>query len=163
MSADKTGKPAMKKLAWQALVIVLFGAGLGLAANLISPCGIPVVVRPTAGAPEKYLPLEQAAQWWRQGGALFLDAREPADFAAGHIGNALNLPAQSFAEHFWELAPLLTPDAVIVIYCDGSECELSGLLARRLREQGQTRVHVLFNGWTAWRAAGLPVTMGGRP
>ena len=59
--------------------------------------------------------------------------------------------------------PLLTPDAVIVIYCDGSECELSGLLARRLREQGQTRVHVLFNGWTAWRAAGLPVTMGGRP
>ena len=163
MNTDKNVMSARWKLGGQALAIGLFGAGLGLAANLISPHGIPVVSGPVAVAPEPFMPLDQAAQWWRQGGALFLDAREPADFVAGHIGNALNLPAQSFAEHFGEVAPLLTPDTVMVIYCDGAECELSEQLARRLREQGQRQVHILFNGMTAWRAAGLPVTMGGRP
>ena len=153
----------MRKLAFQAMAIGLFGAGLGLAANLISPHGIPLMSGQVAGRAETFLPLEKAAQLWRAGGALFLDAREPADYAAGHIGNALNLPAQSFAEHFGEVGPLLTPDTVIVIYCDGSECELSAQLAGRLREQGQKQVHVLFNGWTAWRTAGLPVTRGGQP
>ena len=163
MNTDKNGLSALRKLTAQALAIVLFGAGLGLGANLISPHGIPVERRPVAVAPENFVPLEQAAQLWRQGGALFLDAREPGDFAAGHIGNAVNLPVQSFAEHFGEVAPMLTPEAVLVVYCDGPECDLSGQLARRLREQGQKQVQILFNGWTAWRAAGLPVTMGGRP
>ena len=78
--------------------------------------------------------------------------------ASSHIGNALNLPAQSFAEYFGEVAPLLTPDSELILYCDGGECNLSHELADSLRQQGYANLHILTNGWMGWREAGLPVT-----
>ena len=147
----------------RALVLVLLGAGLGLAANQVSPRGIPLVA-PLKQAPvvADFIPLDQAKLLWQSGTAFFLDAREPADYAAGHIGNALNLPAQSFAQHFGEVAPMLALDSELVLYCDGPECELSHRLRESLRQLGYTNTHLLFNGWTAWRQAGLSTTLGGR-
>lgn len=146
----------------QALGIVLFGIGAGLAGNQLSPRGLPLITPPrqTHNA-QAFIALAQARQLWHRGAALFLDAREPADYAAGHIGNALNLPAQSFAQHFGEVAPLLTPDSDLVLYCDGLECDLSHRLAESLRQHGYTNLHILSNGWTAWRQAGLPTTSRG--
>jgi len=147
----------------QALILVLFGAGLGLAANQISPRGLPLITPPKpANNAEAFIPLAQAKQLWHAGTALFLDAREPADYAAGHIGNALNLPAQSFAQHFGEIAPMLTRESPLVLYCDGAECELSHRLRESLHQLGYTNTHLLFNGWTAWHQAGLPTTPGGQ-
>jgi rhodanese-related sulfurtransferase len=144
------------------LVIVLLSAGFGMAANRWSPRGIPVITpEERTDVLGEYLTLDQAEAFWRDGGSIFVDAREPADFAAGHIGNALNLPAQSFAEHFGELAPMLASDSKLVLYCDGIECDLSHRLAGSLRLQGRTNLHILPNGWTAWRQAGLPAATGG--
>jgi len=152
----------MKKTLSQALLLVLLGTGLGLAANQLSPKGLPLIAPPkAASAQSEYITLEQANLLWQGGGALFLDAREPADYAAGHIGNALNLPAQSFDQHFGNVAPMLTPESELVLYCDGQECDLSHRLAVRLHQQGYTNTHLLHNGWTVWRQAGLPVTVGG--
>jgi rhodanese-related sulfurtransferase len=152
----------MKKAMLQALSIVLLGCGLGLAANQISPRGLPLVAAPKAPQTKgEFIPLEQANLLWQNGATLFLDAREPADYAAGHIGNALNLPAHSFAQNFGNVAPMLTPESELVLYCDGQECDLSHRLAASLRQQGYTNIHLLHNGWTAWRQAGLPVTLGG--
>ena len=153
----------MKKPPPQALILVLLGVGMGLAANQISPRGISLITPPEqAPAAGEFIALDQAKQLWHRGAAVFLDAREPADYAAGHIGNALNLPAQSFAQHFGEVAPILTPDAELVLYCDGKECELSHRLAQSLRQQGYANLHILSNGWTAWRQARLPTTSGGQ-
>lgn len=148
----------MKKTLARATTIVALGAGLGLAANVLSPRSLPLIARPATLVPGEFITLDRAVSLWRQGGVFFLDAREPADYAAGHIGNALNLPAQSFAEHFGEVAPLLTPDSELILYCDGGECELSHELADRLRQQGYANQHILSNGWAGWREAGLPVT-----
>lgn len=146
----------------KALGIVLLGVAVGLVANYGSPVGIPLRTPPKKEAQEgEFIPLDQAKKLWESGGAVFIDAREPADFAAGHIGNALNLPVQSFAQHFGELAPVISSGLPLVLYCDGKECDLSHRLAANLRQQGQTNVHILFNGWTAWREAGFPVTPGG--
>jgi rhodanese-related sulfurtransferase len=146
----------------QALGIVLLGAGLGLAGNQISPRGLPLITPPKpASAAEEFIALDQAKQLWLNGTTLFLDAREPADYAAGHIGNALNLPVQSFAQHFGEIAPMLTPESLLVLYCDGPKCELSHRLRESLRQLGYTNSHLLFNGLTSWRKAGLPTTLGG--
>jgi rhodanese-related sulfurtransferase len=142
----------------QALTIVFLGVAVGLAGNQISRRCLPLFPPPppvaSAGA---FITLEQAKQLWQTGAGIFLDAREPADFAAGHIGNALNLPAQSFPKHFAELAPLLT-GSPLILYCDGQDCDLSHRLAESLRQQGHTNLHILPNGWTVWLRAGLPTT-----
>lgn len=152
----------MTRLIQQVAVIALLGVVLGLVANQASPRGLPLITpaKPAAVADE-FLGLDQAKELWQTGAALFLDARESADYAAGHIGNALNLPAQSFERHFGDIAPLLAPESRLILYCDGRECELSHRLRASLRQLGYTNAHLLFNGWTAWRQAGLPTAQGG--
>ena len=145
----------------QALALVLLGAGVGLTVNQISPRGLPLIT-PAQQTPKtgEFITLEHAKELWYASGVLFLDAREPDDYAAGHIGNALNLPAQSFAQHFGDIAPLLTPNAEMVLYCDGIECDLSHRLRENLRQLGYTNTHLFSNGWSTWRQAGLPVVPG---
>lgn len=145
----------------RALLILVLGAGLGLLNNAISPRGISLITPPKkAPQPEEFISLEKAHSLWITGDAIFLDARAPADFEAGHIANSLNLPADAFDEHFVSLAPMLAPEGQMVVYCDGVDCELSHHLADRLRGNGFLNVHMLFNGWTVWREAGFPVAEG---
>jgi rhodanese-related sulfurtransferase len=138
----------MRKTLYRAVLIVLIGMGLGLVGNAISPRGIPLIAPPKKQPkPEEFIALEKAKELWESGSAIFLDAREPIDYTAGHIGNALNLPALAFERHFSEIAPMLTPESPVVVYCDGKECELSHRLADSLRQVGYTNVHMLYNGW----------------
>ena len=153
----------MKESLPSALAIVLLGAVLGLAGNQVSPRGIPLMAPPKkVSNAEEFIALDKAKELWDSGATLFIDAREPADYAAGHIGNALNLPALSFERHFGAVAPMLTPESQFVLYCDGKECDLSHRLAASLRQQGFTNAHILFNGWTIWRQAGWPTQQGAR-
>jgi rhodanese-related sulfurtransferase len=149
----------MKKSLIRASLIVLLGIGAGLGANQISLRRLPLIT-PAKAAPAEFIALEQAKLIWQGGAAFFLDAREPADYAAGHIGNAFNLPAQSFTQHFGRIAPMLTPESELILYCDGKDCDLSHRLAATLRQHGYTNIHILFNGWTEWREARLPITPG---
>ena len=128
--------------------------GLGLLGNAISPRGLPLRTPPPIAA--RTISLEEAVEVWNNGIAIFLDAREPQDYAAGHIGNAFNLPALSFEAHFGKVAPLLTPTSRIVVYCDGTQCDLSHRVIERLQQMGFTNVQILTNGWSVWRQAGLP-------
>jgi rhodanese-related sulfurtransferase len=151
----------MFQSAQRALLIVALGSLIGLLSNGVSSKGIPLITPPKkAPKAEEFVPVAKAHDLWGAGGAFFLDARKPLDFEAGHIANALNLPVEEFGEYYPKLAPMLSPDSAIVVYCDGTECELSHRLADQLRQQGYTNVHMLFNGWTAWRSAGYPVEQG---
>jgi rhodanese-related sulfurtransferase len=142
----------------KAFIIVLLGSALGLLSNAISPKGIPLITPPKkAPKAEEFVPLEKAYDLWSSGATFFLDARNPEDYHAGHIANALNLPGDQFAAHFPQVAGMLSPETALVIYCDGIECELSHRLADQLRSSGYTNIHMLHNGWTAWRTAGFPV------
>ena len=141
----------MKNSLERALIIVFLGAALGLIGNAVSPRGIPFITPPKkAPKQDEFIKLEKAKELWSSGAAVFLDAREPVDYAAGHIGNALNLPALAFERHFGEVAPFITPDAQI----------MSHHLADSLRQQSYTNVHILFNGWTTWTNAGFPTEQG---
>ncbi len=55
----------------------------------------------------------------------------PQDYAAGHIGNAFNLPGLRFEAHFGKVAPFLSPTSRIVVYCDGTQCDLSHRVSER--------------------------------
>ena len=151
----------MRRTLTRALVIVGLGLTLGLAANTVSPKRIPFI-RPPPKTPQpgEMLTLAEAKAIWESGAAFFLDARAPADFEAGHIASAFNVPAEAFDEHFPQVAPILSPDSALVVYCDGQECELSHHLADKLRTMNFLNVRILRNGWTVWRTAGLPTQTG---
>jgi rhodanese-related sulfurtransferase len=148
----------------RSLVIVVASAALGLAVNAVSPRRIPYITPPPKQhAESEFIPLADAYERWRSGSVLFLDAREPADYQAGHIPNAFSLPADAFNDHFPNVAPYLTPDSLIICYCDGEACDLSHRLAAMLQLQGFKNTRVLKNAWTAWRTAGYPTNTGAQP
>lgn len=148
----------------RSLLIVIIAAVLGLAANAVSPRRIPYITPPKPVIAEsEYTPLAEAYKMWGSGAAFFLDARAAADYEAGHIANAFNVPSDAFDQHFPAVAAYLTPSSAIVCYCDGMECDLSHHLADQLRQRGFTNIHLLQNGWTVWRTAGHPANTGTQP
>ena len=148
----------------RALVIVLAGVALGMAANAVSPRRIPWLTPPKAPLQARdTLTLHDAEGLWNGGAAFFLDARAPSDYAAGHITNAFSLPIEDFDNRYPSVAALFTPDSTIVAYCDGQECDLSHRLMVKLRELGYHNVRVLVNGWTSWHTANLPTRTGDQP
>jgi rhodanese-related sulfurtransferase len=112
--------------------------------------------------PKDEVSLAEARKIWdtRLGEVFFLDARAPADYRAGHIAAARNLPWGSFEEQLPVVQPMLTPNTPIIVYCDGEECDLSHQVLKRLKALGYKDVRVLVNGWTLWRQAGYPTATG---
>jgi rhodanese-related sulfurtransferase len=154
----------MRATLQRALLIVVAGVLCGLAANAISPRRLPYRTPPKPVLPAAdTIALTNAVQLWQSGAGLFLDARAPADYAAGHIPFAHNLPVEGFDARYPAIAPMLSPALPLVLYCDGVECELSHQLLAKLRPLGFTNAHVLVNGMSVWRAAKLPVNQGAEP
>lgn len=100
--------------------------------------------------------LEDATALWREGRALFLDARDPGSYGAGHLPGAMNIQPGEAEGSAEEVKVLAEAGLEPIAYCDGVDCPLSPELARRLQAQGVTSVKVLVNGWSRWRGAGLP-------
>ena len=83
--------------------------------------------------------------------AIVLDIREPAEFAAGHLPNAKNIPMGDLEKRMGEL-----PAAKPVLVCCASGAR-SGRAIGALRKAGREEVFNLQGGLEAWRQAGLPV------
>ena len=84
--------------------------------------------------------------------ALVLDVREPAEFAAGHVLNARNVPLSQLESSVADLARY-KKKPVIVCCNTGSR---SGAAVTSLGKLGFEQVVNLSGGLAAWRAAGLP-------
>ncbi|MEA5446859.1 HesA/MoeB/ThiF family protein [Gammaproteobacteria bacterium AB-CW1] len=77
--------------------------------------------------------------------ALFLDIREPDEWAAGHIPGAENLPLSRLLEGE---RPARLGERPCVVYCTrGTRGETA---ARLLAEEGHPRIHNLLGGLAAW-------------
>ena len=85
--------------------------------------------------------------------ALVIDVREPAEYAAGHVLGAKNIPLARLNAPGAELAK--RKDRPVIVVCDGGE--LAAKAAAALRKQGFTRVVNLSGGLKAWQQAGLPL------
>lgn len=154
----------MKRCLGNATGLVVMALLCGFIGNLLSPRGLPLRTPAPKPLPtDQLITLAEAESLWSSGAAFFLDARQPADYAAGHIAGAFNLPPLMFEEHFQRVAPYLTPDTRIIIYCDGVECDLSHRLSERLKPLGFPKIQILSNGWTLWHARGLAVESKSQP
>jgi rhodanese-related sulfurtransferase len=84
---------------------------------------------------------------------LILDVRTPAEFEAGHVPNAVNIPHDELAGRLEELG--IEKDQPIVVYCKvgGRAKKASSVLLTA----GYGQVLHLTGDMDGWRASGRPV------
>ena len=88
--------------------------------------------------------------------AIFIDARDPEDYDAGHIHNAINIP-YDYYEDYEDVINELDDDGIYIIYCSGGECSLSIDLADYLyNEKLIDKLLIFEGGWPEWQGAGYP-------
>jgi rhodanese-related sulfurtransferase len=103
--------------------------------------------------PEAARELQLGGEW------VVLDVREPDEFAAGHLENAINVP-RGFLEvkadlvHPKKDARLSDRGQKILCYCGGGH--RSALAAKVLMEMGFPDAVSMAEGWTGWTKRGLP-------
>jgi rhodanese-related sulfurtransferase/DNA-binding transcriptional ArsR family regulator len=95
---------------------------------------------------------EELLRRMRAGEVVVLDVRPPAEYAAGHLPDAVNVPP---AELEARLAAL-TDARPVVAYCRGPLCAYADDAVRRLTARGRPAAR-LVDGLPEWAAAGLPV------
>ena len=101
--------------------------------------------------------VDQARKLYDSGEYIFVDARSPEDYEAGHIQGAVSLPVGRFEEEieaFLERYPL---EASIITYCSGRTCLDSHHLAEFLLGFGYDKVTVFIDGFPGWEAEGHPI------
>ena len=71
-------------------------------------------------------------------GVKVVDVRTPAEFSAGHIPGAVNIPYDEMEQRYGELGPASTP---LLVYCRTGH--RSGIAIKTLREHGFDRIYDL--------------------
>ena len=107
--------------------------------------------------------LDAVKQLFDAGALVLVDAREPDEYAAGHIPGALSMPFDEATSEPERLEQLDSGGRAIVTYCGGGTCELSLSLAWELIYAGKTKVTVYMGGFPEWVEAGYPVDSGVQP
>lgn len=80
-----------------------------------------------------------------------VDVRYPADFAAGHVPGAVNLPNGR-----WRHPRGLDKNATLYLYCYNPTCHMAAAAAVELVAQGH-RVVEVEGGWDTWVANGYRI------
>jgi rhodanese-related sulfurtransferase len=104
--------------------------------------------------------IEEAVRLFEKGAALFVDARSEADYRAGHIAGAVNIPELDFENNIGSFLEKTAAETVLITYCEGDTCTLSKNLAEKLSLAGFENVFHLKNGWGQWKERGLPIDSG---
>jgi rhodanese-related sulfurtransferase len=97
-----------------------------------------------------------ATQLINRQNAVILDLRDPNEFAAGRLPNALHIPLAQLATRGQELAKFI--GRPIIAYCERGN--RSRTAASALAKLGFTEVFTLHGGLRAWSEAGMPVEKG---
>lgn len=96
----------------------------------------------------------QATQLINQGKGVVVDVREPAEFSAGHLRDAKNIPLGELSKRAGELDKY-KGKAIIAVCQSGTR---SAKAASQLKKAGFAEAFSLEGGVAAWTAQGLPVT-----
>jgi rhodanese-related sulfurtransferase len=159
-----------------ALIIIVFGAAVGLIANTLRNAigahglawdtpwpdnrkKVELEIPPSYQPGDSLLSVEDAYTLYLRDSTLFLDAREPIEFVEAHIKGAINFPFEQWDLYWESVKPALNPNYEIVAYCGGLDCELSLFMARELKRLGYEKAYIFFGGWQKWLDAKLPVEL----
>jgi len=96
----------------------------------------------------------ELAQQLRSGTApLILDVRTPAEYAAGHIPGAINIPHTEIAQRLKDIPA--AKSAEIVVHCQGGG--RAAAAERELAAAGYTNLRDLTGHMKGWQQGGFPV------
>lgn len=130
---------------------------LGLGAAGSGSFDVPDVPRPLQ------IQISRVKQFFDAGAATFVDARDPAEYADGHIPGAVNLPYDQVVTDPDRLEKFDAQGKPIIVYCGGGTCELSMNLGFALVGAGKKKVLVFMGGWPEWTTQGYPAAKGPAP
>lgn len=89
-------------------------------------------------------------------GVVTVDVRTPAEYASGHLQNAINLDVES-PDFAGEIAGM-DPNVTYAVYCRSGNRSKTAM--QQMSDVGFTSVKDLDGGIVAWQSDGLPVTTG---
>lgn len=95
---------------------------------------------------------------------IFIDARDDAQYQAGHIPGAFQFDRYYPEKYLPSVLPACLTANRIVVYCNGGQCEDSEFAALTLLEAGipAQKVSVYLGGITEWIAQKKPIEIGER-
>lgn len=160
-------KPVWLQAIFQSVIISLLTLFMGFTVNHFRPDRLPFT---TDWSPEarltmdpgelRLISLDDAKKHFIDQTAVFLDARCEDCYYQGHIKGAVSLPYDQMEDLFLEVTEEVSPDTLMITYCDGEGCSFSEDLALFLIEAGYNTVKVLVNGWSLWQQSRLPIEKG---
>jgi rhodanese-related sulfurtransferase len=155
----------------QALIVLMFSAGLAFAVNALRSQGLPLVMPfppeyqcPSLAHAGRPLKVAQALKSNIPGqeDTVFVDARPHELFEIGHIRGAINVPYSFIEPTPKEIISRLKRFRTIIIYCNTKDSEESELMAGELSQAGVEGVFYLEGGFLEWVREGGKYT-GQRP
>ena len=99
---------------------------------------------------------DELAARLRTGDVVVLDVRPPAEYDAGHILGAVNVPPAELEQRLRDVPT----DRAVVAYCRGPYCVYADDAVRALSSTGRTALR-LVDGFPEWAAAALPTARTG--
>jgi len=149
-----------KRALWRGSVIIILGLIFGLGINAMRHDGLPLL-RP---GNQEITVVSVADAWkvFRQGKAVFLDAREAEVYRSAHLPGALHVPLESVKAREAELKKLAGSNKMFITYCDGQGCSKARDLATALSAERIPGIAEMPDGWQGWMEAGFPVDEGGQ-
>lgn len=107
------------------------------------------------GLPEGYLAVGDMAKFKEAvaNGAFLVDVREPSEFEAGHLPNAINIPIRTLPQNLDKIPT----DKPVFVYCKSGH--RGALSTAALQLMGYTNVKSFPPGFVGWEKAGESVAM----
>jgi rhodanese-related sulfurtransferase len=106
--------------------------------------------------------LAQIYSLFQSGEGFFVDARGYDAYKQLHVEGAISIPfhSEDKLHIISKMEDLLQSVPKIIVYCDGSECNLSKLLAQDLVEFGinKEKIIIFKYGFEQWKKANYPVS-----
>ena len=112
------------------------------------------IVRENFNSRDKLTPVrrDELLGMVKSGEAMVIDVRPSAEYEAGHIEGAVNIPLESLTERLSKLPK----EQEIVAYCRGPYCLMSFDAVEQLRQHGY-RARRLEDGYPEWKTDQLSV------
>jgi len=97
---------------------------------------------------------EELMERVKQGLVTVIDVRPEAEFVAGHLPGAINVPPNELEKRL----KMLDTEQEVVAYCRGPHCVYSFDAVESLRSKG-IKASRLEEGFPEWKSAGYPVEL----